>query len=137
MTNKDAIDILKAQKYPYPEYYKDIEVNKALDIAIKSLEERPQGDLISRSALKEEFEKVYPLASNEMGGVANKCIYDIIDNAPTVELDRKQGEWIVLIDEDNIKTCKCSICGRMEDIVDFNNYPFCHCGADMRRGGAE
>jgi len=44
-----------------------------------------KGDLISRSALKEEFEKVYPLMTNEMGGVVNKSIYDIIDNAPTVE----------------------------------------------------
>ena len=47
---------------------------------------------------------------------------------------RPQGEWIVLVDEDNIKTCKCSICGRMADIVDFNNYPFCHCGAKMKGG---
>ena len=47
---------------------------------------------------------------------------------------RTQGEWIVLVDEDNIKTCKCSICGRMADIVDFNNYPFCHCGAKMKGG---
>lgn len=38
MTNKEAIDILKCQKYPYPEYYKDIEVNEALDLAIKALE---------------------------------------------------------------------------------------------------
>lgn len=42
-------------------------------------------DLISRSELKKAFEKVYPLATNEMGGVVNKQIYDIIDNAPTVE----------------------------------------------------
>lgn len=42
-------------------------------------------DLISREALKNDFEKIYPLATNEMGGVVNKQIYDIIDNAPTVE----------------------------------------------------
>lgn len=44
-----------------------------------------KGDLISREVLKKEFEKVYPLATNEMGGIVNKRIYDIIDNAPTVE----------------------------------------------------
>lgn len=44
MTNKDAIKILSQLKYPYPEYYKDIEVNEALDIAIEALEEKPQGD---------------------------------------------------------------------------------------------
>lgn len=42
-------------------------------------------DLISRNDLKKEFEKIYPLALNEMGGVINKRIYDIIDSAPTVE----------------------------------------------------
>ncbi len=41
-------------------------------------------DLISREALKKAFEKVYPLSVNEMGGVVNKQIYDIINNAPTV-----------------------------------------------------
>ena len=39
---------------------------------------------IDADALKKEFEKIYPLATNEMGGVVNKQIYDIIDNAPTV-----------------------------------------------------
>jgi hypothetical protein len=42
-------------------------------------------DLISREALKKAFKKVYPLSTNEMGGVVNKRIYDIIDNAPTVK----------------------------------------------------
>ena len=46
---------------------------------------KPIGDLISRSELKRAFEKVYPLATNEMGGVVNKQIYEIINNAPTVE----------------------------------------------------
>lgn len=54
-----------------------------------------------------------------------------IDNAPTVE-ERPQGEWIVVCEENNIKTCKCSECGRIEDIVDVDKYPYCHCGADMR-----
>ena len=71
-----------------------------------------------------------------------------IDNAPTVLADnysmgyqdgvkkvlseRPHGHWIVLLDEDSIKTCKCSICGRLADIVKFDNFPYCHCGADMR-----
>ena len=42
-------------------------------------------DLISREALKKDFEKVYPLTTNEIGGIVNKRIYDIIDNAPTVK----------------------------------------------------
>ncbi len=43
-----------------------------------------QGDLISREALRKEFEKVYPLSTNEMGVVVNKRIYDIIDSIPAV-----------------------------------------------------
>lgn len=42
-------------------------------------------DLISREALKKAFEKAYPLYTNEIGIIINKPIYDIIDNAPTVE----------------------------------------------------
>lgn len=30
------------------------------------------------------FEKVYPLATNEMGGAVNKRIYDIINSIPVV-----------------------------------------------------
>ena len=41
--------------------------------------------LIDAEALKEAFEQVYPLATNEMGGVVNKRIYDIINNAPTIQ----------------------------------------------------
>ena len=50
----------------------------------------------------------------------------------------QQGEWIVLVDADNIQTCKCSICGRIADIAnrEFEKFPYCHCGAKMK-GGAE
>ena len=52
--------------------------------------------------------------------------------------ERPQGEWIVLVDADNIQTCKCSICGRIADIAnrEFDKFPYCHCGAKMK-GGAE
>jgi len=85
-----------------------------------------------------------------------------IDNAPTVETDievatkdayehgytdgwkerfgepdeRPQGEWIPL-SAHNIY--RCSECGRtIELTIDetLSDYPYCHCGADMR-GGAE
>lgn len=48
MDNKQAIKILNQQKYPYPEHYKDIEVNEALDLAITALEERPLGKWIPK-----------------------------------------------------------------------------------------
>ena len=63
--------------------------------------------------------------------------FEIIANGKPYE-ERPQGEWIVLVDADNIQTCKCSICGRMVDIAnrEFDKFPYCHCGAKMK-GGAE
>ena len=116
-------------------------------------------DLISREALKEDLAK--EIKTNDMGLWLKILL--VIDNAPSVKFSllpadeskeeaymrgyekgkiegilkahtRPKGEWIVLVDEDNIKTCKCSICGRIADIVDFDNYPFCHCGAKMKGG---
>lgn len=45
----------------------------------------------------------------------------------------------LIFDEDNIQTCKCSICGRMVDIAnrEFNKFPYCHCGAKMKGGEEE
>ena len=109
-------------------------------------------DLISRSALKEKFDE-YIKANPNVSGVFELGKF-IIDNAPTVAVDnysmgyqdgvrkvlseRPKGEWIILVDADNIQTCKCSICGRIADIAnrEFDKFPYCHCGAKME-GGAE
>lgn len=54
--------------------------------------------------------------------------------------ERPQGEWIKNKGRDlrdNFYTC--SICGRTINVIcgeTLANYPYCHCGADMR-GGAE
>lgn len=111
--------------------------------------------LIDADDLKKAFEKVYPLATNEMGGVANKRIYEIINNTPTVTPDKIQvlmkdylicrcepeipkGEWIKW----NFKTFgamgdweyKCSNCGK----VYGGEYNFCpNCGAEMQKGSTE
>ena len=53
---------------------------------------------------------------------------------------RPKGEWVDWkYDGSHTRTYKCSICGRTISIapMDLNLYPFCHCGADMRKGGAE
>ena len=95
-------------------------------------------DLISRSALREAFEDLFYNDYDDQ-----KRTERLIDNAPTVEIATKlqpncnnlqQGEWIVLVDADNIQTCKCSICGRMADIAnhEFEKFPYCHCGAKMK-----
>ena len=112
------------------------------------------GDTISRSALKKEMDNLF-----KNGGFDSGLVLDKIDNAPPVETftkddvagaynegyacgnresERPKGEWIVLVDADNIQTCKCSICGRIADIAnrEFDKFPYCHCGAKMK-GGAD
>lgn len=117
--------------------------------------------LIDAEALKEAFEKVYPLATNEMGGVVNKQIYDIINNAPTIqtftladieeqyrkglekglsewESERPEGEWEFkkFDEETGIRNSYfCSKCGYPQGQVYIN---FCgNCGATMRKDGVE
>lgn len=62
----------------------------------------------------------------------DNCIAEVI-NAPTIEPERKTGEWVGY-DGDWLKTmCKCSECGAMIDINEKYRNFFCyHCGADMR-----
>ena len=48
--------------------------------------------------------------------------------------DRPQGEWIHVYTDIANYFYKCSICGREIKIKGkpLSDYPFCHCGADMR-----
>lgn len=51
-------------------------------------------------------------------------------------IKRKKGKWILVEESIKIAAYKCSECGRNVwndmgyDVV--KDYPFCHCGADMR-----
>ena len=57
------------------------------------------------------------------------CVEDMIENAPTIEPERKTGRWI----DGSIPTyAACSECGYQERYADENNY--CpNCGARMMR----
>lgn len=55
----------------------------------------------------------------------------LIENAPTIEPERKKGTWDYT--DDMYETYKCSECGFNTD--DYIEYNFCpNCGADMREG---
>ena len=142
------------------EYYEMLKYNvehgqeyKPFEIIASGTPYNPTGDLISRSALKEEFKKMERYHSL-------KLPYDVvIDNAPTVaypfekfrtmlcgtcqaymriEPDRPKGEWIGIKTSCDIghKFYFCSVCSREIDLFDsetLEDYPFCHCGADMRK----
>ena len=52
--------------------------------------------------------------------------------------ERKTGKWILVEESIKVAAYKCSECGRTVwtdkgyDVM--KDYPFCHCGADMRGG---
>ena len=119
------------------------------------------GDLISREALKKALKSSCDLCNDKNTNWCEHCcplndFEDLIDNAPTVEVDemtqdlinkvnvniglakpikdeRPQGEWLVK-SNGTTNYYACDKCGSAGDIQD----KFCReCGADMRKGGKE
>lgn len=118
-----------------------------------------EGDMISRSALKEAIEKYRPilLSSDYLKGTNNMIGYCIaeIDNATTVETicpylsdnevkqpclqapcERPQGEWKFTTHyARRYRVCPFCSAEKLDDSSEDWNYCW-HCGADMK-GGAE
>lgn len=71
-------------------------------------------------------------------GIYSNEMFHIVDSMPTVE-ERPQGKWILQYRACGDEFYTCSLCERAIE-VDYpqtlKDFPFCHCGADMR-GGAE
>ena len=63
-------------------------------------------------------------------------VVPIVVSQPTVEPERKKGKWIMEYKGAAVTSYKCSECGRtVKDDTGYDvskDYPFCHCGADMR-----
>jgi hypothetical protein len=103
-------------------------------------------DLISREALKEALHNFFDGKVIDEPTYILRDVFCCIDNATAVEPTRPQGKWIM--QRHDLDGCfyTCSICGRMirvplfiddpEDNETLADYPFCHCGAEMK-GGAE
>lgn len=114
------------------------------------------GDL---DALKQTFAEYGEKAKFTQG-----ACQQLIDNAQTIEEKsyamgfqdgledglqdiREQGDWIKVKEErmmvdmsgEIVTRYKCSECGRMITILPSRlaEYPFCHCGAAMQKGGTE
>ena len=97
MTNKEAISELEImlKGCDYDEQF------EALDLAIKALEERPQGEWVVDGTM---------YRGGEVSSITYRC-----------SLCRRRITWI------NIESGKTN-----EEFL--QEYPFCHCGADMRGG---
>ena len=73
----------------------------------------------------------------DFGGLDNRhMILGQIDNALTVE-ERKVGKWIKVTETEFGIGYQCSECGRfiLTESIDgrkLEDFPYCHCGAEMR-----
>ena len=94
--------------------------NEVLEFTIKTLEQEPCDDTVSRKAVKELFQE---------GSVMGMYYFLGIDKLPSVTPTRKKAKWIVLKDEyGDICEAICSCC---EDNGN-HRWKYCHtCGADM------
>ena len=93
---------------------------KGFDTGVETA--RSKGEYIKEDILqiiKENFDIGYEMAKNKY--------------------KRPKGEWIETQRGIHITDYKCSCCGRtVRDDTGYDmasDYPFCHCGADMRGGG--
>ena len=94
-------------------------------------------DVIYRQAAIDALNKmkIYrPLDSDRY--VISDCLNKIVNLPPAPE--RKTGRWIMKYKGSAVTSYKCSECGRIvRDDTGYDvskDYPFCHCGADMREG---
>jgi len=120
--------------------------------------------LIDANALKDKL--MINFSKKPEAQVIYRHLIDIVDDCPTVEQEvfisagdydlflegykqgkkdfaRPEGEWIMQLHNCDGEFYTCSVCGRMirvspyvEDNETLKDYPFCHCGAEMR-GNAE
>ena len=120
MTNKEAIQELKDWSP-----WEDIG-EKALDMAIKSLEQQPCEDMVDRE-LVETLLRRYDFCSMDM------TIDDFMNELPSVKPQRPKGKWIKTKDDcDGANfydfSFECTECGK-EQSFKFNFCP--NCGAEM------
>lgn len=102
---------------------------------IKAYEKRPQGDLISREALKA---KMYEADAEAIDYEMLVAMYEkLVNDAQAVEPERPQGEWVYrqewFEDEEKPRMAwGCNLCGHSIKSV-HEKLNFCpNCGAQLR-----
>ena len=110
------------------------EIREAYDNLKK---QEPCEDVVSRQAVLKEI----PVLWNGNGDkdYCMETLRDFVAELPPVTPTRKVGKWIKVTDTEFGIGYKCSECGRfiLTESVDgrkLKDYPYCHCGADMRGG---
>ena len=98
-------------------------------------------DLISRKAVIDKIEDIDMQVYEGNAAIGRRILLTkeeviyAMNDIPSVEPERKRGEWIYDGKRGRFPACKCSICGHYEnaDWTILQGVNFCpHCGADMR-----
>lgn len=96
-----------------------------------------QEDLIA--AIDSKLDKTsYGYALQQSDYIFRGELLEFIRSFPssTIEQEQRKGTWVVVDKGMRVTKYKCSECGRI--VIDDSgydaakDYPFCHCGADMR-----
>lgn len=115
----------------------DDELNDALDVAIKALEQQSCEDCISREAVKDML---------DARGIKAVMTFDhfkeLLDKLPSVTPQPKIGHWIEKDGFDGDTYYDCSECGESFCLIDGtptdNLYNYCpNCGAKMTESEEE
>ena len=114
----------------------DDELNDALDVAIKALEQEPCDDCISREATIDAIYKKYIGGKDAIKNAPINDLYadgleeavDAVWDMPSVQPTRPTGKWKKYLDEGGFLQCECSNCGLITNEPD-NYCP--NCGARM------
>lgn len=132
MTKEEAIKTLKGEAWICcAEKW-----NEALDMAIKSLEQEPCEDVISRKELdKALYDHFHDEDSQtNMTDVSLGAIRNFVRNFPPVTLKQKIGHWIPmgLVDANGNRNYECSECHHGDTHAKTQIVPYCwYCGAKM------
>lgn len=118
MTNEEAIKRLKEVQAEFNENWVDYGgINEAFEKAYQALE---TGEIYITGEDYNLYMEGYKDAKKDF--------------------EPKRGEWVLMYCSCGDRYYTCSICNRaieVENGQSLKDYPFCHCGADMRKGDTE
>ena len=112
-----------------------------LDMAIDTIRQESCEDAISRAEAIAWVENLRAMdkcfGNHKDDNFPLSTVIDQLQSVPSVTPTRKVGKWIKVTDTEFGIGYKCSECGRfiLTESVDgrkLKDYPYCHCGAEMR-----